>query len=109
RPKKALNAILDRKLTGTGVTEPQWVTLTVAIMSGGAADRAPFVGRVASALKITDAEAQAHIDELAAAHLLELTHGDGARVSVTDAGRELHGGIRTSVTEITQRLWGDLP
>lgn len=26
--EKALNAILNRELEGTGVTEPQWVTLS---------------------------------------------------------------------------------
>jgi hypothetical protein len=30
-------------------------------------------------------------------------------VSLTDAGHQLHVRIRTAVTEITQRLWGDLP
>jgi hypothetical protein len=30
-------------------------------------------------------------------------------VSVTDIGSRLRGQIGTAVTEITQRLWGDLP
>jgi DNA-binding MarR family transcriptional regulator len=30
-------------------------------------------------------------------------------VSVTNAGRELYSRIRASVTEITERMWGDLP
>jgi hypothetical protein len=30
-------------------------------------------------------------------------------VKPTDAGQQLHGQIRTAVTQITQRLWGDLP
>jgi DNA-binding MarR family transcriptional regulator len=107
--EKALNAILERQLADTGVTEPQWVTLTIAVMSGGPIDRAPFLSRVAGALKITDAQAQARMDELAAAGLLEPSQGEDARVSVTDAGSDLHARIRTHVTEITQRLWGDVP
>ena len=30
-------------------------------------------------------------------------------MEVTDAGLQLHGRIRTQVSEITKRLWGDLP
>lgn len=107
--EKALNAILDEQLAGTGLTEPQWVTLTIAVMSRGAIDRAAFVSRVADALKLSHTEAQARIDELAATQLLELPQDDRSPITVTDAGSQLHTRIRTNVTEITQRLWGDLP
>lgn len=107
--EKALNAILDRQLAGPGLTEPQWVTFTIAVMSGGTIDRTAFASRVADALKISGPDAQQRIAELIEAHLLELPHGDGSPVSVTDAGSHLHAQIRTAVTEITQRLWGDIP
>ncbi len=105
--EKTLNAILGRLLAPTGLTEPQWVTLTVAVASGDdSIGRRAFVTRIAGSLKVDEAEAQARIDELAAAQLLEV--GDEA-VTVTDAGRELQGRIRSTVAEITQRMWGDLP
>jgi hypothetical protein len=107
--EKALNAILDDQLAGTGLTEPQWVILTIAVMSRGTIDHAAFISRVADALKISHSEAQARIDELAATHLLELPQDDSSPVAITESGSQLHGRIRTSVTEITQRLWGDLP
>jgi DNA-binding MarR family transcriptional regulator len=107
--EKALNAILARQLAGTGLTEPQWVTLTMTVVSGGALDRHELAGRVAGVLKVSDAEAQARIGELAAAQLLEAPDGDGSPVKVTDAGQQLHGEIRGAVTKITRRLWGDLP
>ena len=103
--EKALNAILDRELAGTGLTEPQWVTLTLTLMSRGTLERDQLVERVAGALKVDDTAALAHIEDLAAAGLVD----DGTPVTVTDAGAELHGRIRAIVTEITQRLWGDLP
>jgi hypothetical protein len=103
--EKTLNAILGRLLAGTGLSEPQWVTLTVAVMSGGAADRETFVSRIADSLKISDGEARARIDELTAAGLL----GEGSPVRVTEAGRQLHARIRGTVVEITDRMWGDLP
>jgi DNA-binding MarR family transcriptional regulator len=107
--EKTLNAILGRLLAGTGLTEPQWVTLTVAVMSGGSVPPDELASRVAGALKVSDGEAQTRIDELAVAQLLQRPPADGSPVTVTDAGRDLHAGIRASVAEITQRLWGDLP
>lgn len=108
RTEKALNAILERQLAGTGLTEAQWVTLTLAVRSGGTIDRTVFVTRVAGALKITGAEAQARIGELVGAQLLELPREDGTPVTATDQGRQLHARISTNVAAITQRLWGDL-
>jgi DNA-binding MarR family transcriptional regulator len=107
--EKALNAILDRQLAGTGVTEPQWVTLTIAVMTGGTIDRAWLASRVADALKVSPADAQARIDELAVAQLVDRVAGAGSYVSVTATGSELHGRIRAAVIEITHRLWSDLP
>jgi DNA-binding MarR family transcriptional regulator len=107
--EKALNAILDRQLAGTGLTEPQWVTLTMTIAGGGTVDRDQLVGRVAGVLKVSEAEAQARIAELAAAQLLRAPDGEGPTVELTDAGQQLHGRIRAAVAQITQRLWGDLP
>jgi hypothetical protein len=103
--EKTLNAILDRLLADTGLGEPQWVTLTVAVMSGGSADREAFVSQIAGSLKVSDDEARARIDEVTAAGLL----GEGSPVRVTDAGKQLHARIRGAVVEITNRMWGDLP
>ena len=107
--EKTLNAILDRQLAGTGLTEPLWVTLTLTVASAGTIDRNQLVTRVADALKISEAEAQARITELAAAQLLHVPDAEGAPVKPTDAGQQLHGRIRAAVTQITQRMWGDLP
>jgi DNA-binding MarR family transcriptional regulator len=105
--EKALNAILDRQLAGTGLTEPQWVTLTVTVVSRGNVDRDQLVGRVAGALKVSQVAAQERIAELAAAQLLET--GEGDSVKVTEAGQARWSEIRAAITQITQGLWGDLP
>lgn len=106
--EKTLNAILGRLLAGTGLTEPQWVTLTLTAASGGAVDRDQLAGRIAGALKVPEADAQARITELAAAQLLAPVD-EGSPVRLTDAGQQLFGRIRAAVAEITERLWGDLP
>jgi DNA-binding MarR family transcriptional regulator len=109
RTEKALNAILDRLLDGSSLTEPQWVTLTLTVASDGTVDRDELISRVAGALKVTDAEAQARIDELAAAQLVDVPDDPASPVPVTARGLELQSRIRTEVGEITERLWGDLP
>jgi DNA-binding MarR family transcriptional regulator len=106
--EKALNAILDRQLAGTGLTERHWITLTLTVVSGGVVDRDQLVRRVAGALKVDDAEAQSLIDELAAARLLQAPD-EGSLVKLTDSGQLLHTQIRAAVTQITERMWGDLP
>jgi DNA-binding MarR family transcriptional regulator len=107
--EKTLNAILQRQLAGTGLTEPQWITLTLTAASGGSIDRGQLAGRVAGALKVSEADAQARITELAAAQLLRAPAGEGSPVRLTGAGQQLFGRIRAAVTGITERLWGDLP
>ena len=109
--EKTLNAILKRQLAGTGLTEPLWVTLslTITLTSEGALDRDQLGGRVAGVLKVSAAEAQARIAELAAAQFVHAPDGEGLPVTVTDTGRELHANIRAEVGQITERMWGDLP
>jgi hypothetical protein len=106
--EKTLNAILDRQLAGTGLTEPQWVILTLAVASGGTVERDELTRQVADALKIGEAEARDRIAGMAAAQWLRAA-SDGTAVTVTDAAQQLHSRIRTTIAGITQRLWGDLP
>jgi hypothetical protein len=105
--EKALNAILDRQLAGTGITEPQWVTLTLTMVSGGAIDRAELIRRVGGATQASPAAVAERITELTAAGFLR--DGDDGRVQVTGEGQTRWTQIRTAIGPITQRLWGDLP
>jgi hypothetical protein len=105
--EKTLNAILFRLLADARLTEHQWIILTLAA-TGETADYAPFVRQVAHQVKIGEADARARIDELTQARLLQVP-GDGGPVTATEAGQRLHSRIRLSTTEITERLWSDLP
>jgi hypothetical protein len=107
--EKTLNAILGRLLAGTEVSEPQWVTLTVAVMGDRSLPPDEFATRLAGALRVTTEEARARIDELTVAQLLGPLEAGDQSVSVTEAGRVLHASVRARVAEITERLWGDLP
>ncbi|WP_242891454.1 hypothetical protein [Actinomadura litoris] len=105
--EKALNAILDRQLAGTGITEHQWVTLTLAVVGGGVVDRAELIRRVSGAIHVGEASVDERITELTGAGLLQ-ADGDG-RVQVTGEGRERWTRVRAAIVPITQTLWGDLP
>ncbi len=97
--EKTLNAILD---------EAQWITLTLTAAGAGAGGRGQLVTQVAHGLKIDEARARAHLDSLAAEGLVR-DSGDAAPVRLTATGEQVHGQIRTAVTQVTKRLWGDLP
>jgi hypothetical protein len=106
--EKSLNAILGRQLAGTGLTEAQWVVLTLAVAAGGTAERDRLTHMVANMLKISEEDAETHIDILVAARHLQIT-SEGSAVTVTGAARQLHSRVGSAVAVITHRLWGDLP
>jgi DNA-binding MarR family transcriptional regulator len=107
--EKALNAILMRLLAGPGLTEHQWITLSLAVAGGGTVDTDELAGRVAGGLKVSPREAQSRIEELVSATLLRFPDGERSPVKVTDTGQALFTRIRGEVSRITERLWGDLP
>jgi hypothetical protein len=106
--ERTLNAILGRQLAGTGLTENQWVILTMAVTAGGTPGCDRFTRMVAGALKISESEAGGRIGDLVTAGHLEIA-SDGPAVTVTAAARSLHSRIAAAVAGITDRLWGGLP
>ena len=106
--EKALNAILYRQLDGVGLTEHQWIALRLTVTAGGALPREQLVGRLAGALKVGAAGADARVEELVVGGLLQAPGAEGD-VAVTPAGARVHARVRGAVNEITRRLWGDLP
>lgn len=105
--EKALNAILERQLTGTGISEPQWVTLTLTVVGGDTIDRTELIHRVSRATQFSRASVAERITELTAAGFLR--EGGHDRIQVTDEGRSRWKQIRAAIAPITQNLWGDLP
>ena len=106
--EKALSAILERQLRGTGLDHVAWIALSLGVAAGGPIGRDELTERLAGALKLPHAQARAHVAHLADAGLL-VAAGSGSLVQVSDAGRRLHAEVRAAVGEVTARLWGDLP
>jgi DNA-binding MarR family transcriptional regulator len=105
--EKTLNAILDRHLSGAGLTEQHWITLTLAVVSGGSIDRDELVRKVSEGAKFSGDDVRTRVSELIAMGLLD--DATSPEVTVTDAGKETHARIRGANNELTERLWGDLP
>jgi DNA-binding MarR family transcriptional regulator len=103
--EKTMNAILDRLLAGSGVSEPEWVTLVLSARGDGIVQYDELRGDVAGALKIDRSTAANQVQGLVGKGLLDR----GSTVRLTAAGRQLVDGIRTQTGAITHRLWGDLP
>ena len=107
RTEKALNAILERQLADTDITEPQWVALTLTVINGETMAGDTLIARISDALKVNEAAVRQRNTELSAANLVRITAG--GTVEATDEGRMRWSQIRAATTQITQQLWGDLP
>jgi hypothetical protein len=94
--EKTLQALLRLTLEGTGLSEPQWVTLRIAEIGG----EAPLPHRVRDRARFDDAGAL--VDGLTDRGLLR----DGC---LTDEGHALVGGVRERTKARTGALWDDLP
>jgi hypothetical protein len=98
--EKTLNALLRRFLEGTGLTEPQWVTLRLADLLDGSVDTDGLAAAVADRAQF--AGASELVTELTNRGLLD----DGR---LTLAGRELKVAIQDTITTETAPIWDDLP
>ena len=98
--EKTLNALLQRHLEGTGLTEPQWVTLRLADSLDGSVDEDGLVAAVVDRAHFPGAADL--VGDLSDRGLLE----DGR---LTSAGRELTTTLRAAITTETAPIWDDLP
>ncbi|NUR84092.1 MAG: winged helix DNA-binding protein, partial [Nonomuraea sp.] len=99
--ENAHRALLERALTGTGLTYRTWVTLKIAA-AGGPATRDQLAGRVAGALKIDVRAAGESIAHLTAAGLLEDRSG---RTVPTAQGDDLHQRLSAGIGRTISRLY----
>jgi hypothetical protein len=107
--EKTMNAILFRLLAGPGLTEAQWITLTLNAAGGGSTSRGQLVAQVAHGLKVSEAQAREVLASLAAAQLVQDPGDDAEPVQLTARGTQVFGQIRGAVNEVIKRLWRDLP
>jgi hypothetical protein len=98
--EKTLDALLRRCLQGTGLTEPQWVTLRIAGAVEGSVDGDALTEAVADRAHFADAA------ELVGALTARGLLGNGR---LTDAGREVVESVQATIDRVTAPIWDGLP
>jgi hypothetical protein len=98
--EKTLNALLRRFLHGTGLTEPQWVTLRLADLLDSTVDGERLAAALANRAHFPDATGL--VDELTDRGLLE----DGR---LTGTGRDLCARVLAAIATGTDPVWKNLP
>jgi len=98
--EKTLQALLRHTLTGTGLSEPEWVTLRLATMVDGQVDRPGLISVVADRAKFADAAA-----------LVEALTEQGLVVDgqPTANGHELVATVLAASEATSGTVWRDLP
>jgi hypothetical protein len=98
--EKTLGAILLRSLDGTGLTEPDWVTIRLADQLDGTRDTDGLAAAVADRAHFPDATTI--VADLTADGVLE----DG---QLSPAGRGLLATVQARIAETASPIWRDLP
>jgi hypothetical protein len=98
--EKTLQALLRRTLAGTGLSEPQWVTLRLTTMLDGRVDRAGLISAVTDRTKFAGVEAI--IDDLIERGLI----ADGRP---TDTGQDMVTNVLAASDKANGSVWRDLP
>ena len=98
--EKALGALLRNFLEGTGLSEPQWVTLRLADLLEGAVDARGLAEALTSRAQFHDAADL--VSALSSRGLL----ADGR---LTPAGRSLMATVQAEITSATSAIWDRLP
>lgn len=99
--ERATRAIFERLLAKRGTPFEQWVAINLTATDPGTLDT--LVARMADGLKTGPASVAAVVDDAVRSGLLT---GTGA---LTAAGRALFDDISAELSELTGRLYGDLP
>lgn len=105
----ATRAVLERLLATTGTSFHQCVALNATADGDGTVEHRWLADRMTATLKIDAAVAESTLFELVSAGLLAELPGDGQRLTLTAAGRELRRTTSAGTAEIAARLYADLP
>ncbi|MDX6741367.1 hypothetical protein [Actinocorallia sp. A-T 12471] len=105
--EKALNALLCRGLTGTGLTESRWVTLTLAVAAPSPTARTDLISHVHRTARFPREEVAEHLTALTASGFL--AEDPSGRITVTAEGRSRWSALRASLDQATAPLWAALP
>ncbi|MGW0846296.1 MarR family transcriptional regulator [Streptomyces sp. NPDC002787] len=102
-------AILERVLTGYGLTFQQSVTLRLVAVVDEPLDRDRLVDQAVDSLKVEEAEIRGVVEELVSAKLVEADAEQPSRLRITDAGRDAFTRSAAETAPITARIYAGIP
>ncbi|WP_026414485.1 MarR family winged helix-turn-helix transcriptional regulator [Actinomadura oligospora] len=102
RAHYATRAVLERRLEGLGLTFQQGLVLNA--LAAGDKDRDQVIDLLASSLKIARTDAEAVVDSVLEAGLVDPSGG-----ALTEAGRSVQAEIGAETVKIVSRLYAGLP
>ena len=102
-------ALVERVMADHGSSFLQSVTLRAAAVADGSITPDALAAEVTGALKIDKPAADAVIEELITANLMETDPVDPSWIRLTDAGRDLHARSSADTGAIAARLYDGLP
>jgi hypothetical protein len=105
--EKAHAAILKKVLIGTTLDEHQWITLQLALASGGRVEPQGLIDQVSQAAKYSPTEVEIAINALVEASLMKSVT-DEPNLAVTPEGRELVSTLRAQVAQYIGGAYGSL-
>jgi len=106
RTEKSLGALLNGIIAGSGLSEPEYVTLRVCSDHVGDS-RGTVVAQLSAVFRKGEDHAAELLERLAGAGWIGIDDAD--TVQLTSDGRELHRRLVADTDALTGRLWGDLP
>jgi len=104
--ENAHRALLTRILEKSGTSYTHWVVLNLVATAESAVSPQELRNRVASALKIEDAEVAETVETLVRTDVLS---SDAARLALTESGLDLYGHIRAEVDQTVTSLYDGVP
>ncbi|ACU70893.1 conserved hypothetical protein [Catenulispora acidiphila DSM 44928] len=102
-------ALVERVMAGHGSSFLQNVTLRAAAVADGSITPDALAAEVTDALKIDKSDADAVIEELITANLMEADPIDPSWIQLTDAGRDLYARSSADTGAIAARLYDGIP
>jgi hypothetical protein len=102
--ERATRAALDAHLAETDTPFITWIPLNL-IATDDELTVDALVDQLATGLRVQESEARKAVDDLVVAGLVSVTDG----VRLTDAGKATHQRTDAGISQLTRRLYRDLP
>lgn len=107
--ERATRAVLDRLLAEHDTTFVEWVAINLLATTGPVVRDDVLVDRIVAGLRVEPPSATGAVAAVVEDGLVGFADGNPTRLELTDAGEARYRTISAGITEISDRLYRDLP